>query len=140
MNRSATIRADGQGRTGFSIVELVIAIVILAVGLLGLAGSTAYVIRTVTMADLNTQRAAALQTTIERLRAMPFDSIRTDADSVGAFSVTWTSTPSGAIGSAHRKQLVLVTEGPGMRAGEGSPMPVLSHQAVDTFTYVILRR
>lgn len=76
-------------RKGFSMVEVIIAIVVLAVGVLGFAGTTAYIVRQVTLADVMTERSAALQSTIERLQAMDFDSVGYGSDSVGVFGVSW---------------------------------------------------
>ena len=74
---------SGRDRGGFTLVEVIIAITILAFGLLGMAGTTALVVRQVTLADVATERSAALQTTIESLRALPFDSLAAGSDSVG---------------------------------------------------------
>ena len=127
---------DGR-RSGFSMVEVIIAIVILAFGLLGMAGTTAVVIRQISLADVATERAAALQTTIERLRAAAWNSLTTTlasgTDSVGIFQVTWTSvSPSG-----QWAVFEIVTLGPGMDSGGGFPQ--LTSNVADTFTYRILR-
>ena len=65
---------------GFTMVEVIIAIVVLAVGVLGMAGTTAYIVRQITLADVMTERAVALQSVIERLQATPFASVGTGAD------------------------------------------------------------
>ena len=54
---------------GFTIVEVIVAMVVLAIGVLGLAGTAAYIVRQVTLADIMTERAAALQTAVERIQA-----------------------------------------------------------------------
>ncbi|MGQ0561155.1 MAG: type IV pilus modification PilV family protein, partial [Gemmatimonadota bacterium] len=56
-----------RSRDGFTLVELVIALVILAVGVLALAGSSGYVTSQVRIADLRSERAAARN---QRLRAL----------------------------------------------------------------------
>src|SRR5690606_31339345 len=66
-------RPDRTGRAGFSLVELIVAVIILAIGVLGLAGTTAFVIRQVTLADVNTERSAALQMVVENLRATSYN-------------------------------------------------------------------
>ncbi len=115
-------------------VEVIVAIMVLAIGLLGMAGTTAVVVRQVTLADVTGERAAALQSTIERLRALPFDNLDNGSDSVGAFQVSWTVTnPSGRWAAVE-----IVTTGPGRKSLEGG-FPVLNPSVADTFTYRILR-
>lgn len=126
--------APARGKAGFTMVEVIIAIIVLAFGLLGMAGTTALVVRQITLADVATERAAALQTTIERLRALPFDSVTTGSDSVGIYDVEWTVTkPTG-----QWAVLEIITTGPGMSAGEGG-FPMMSSTVADTFTHRILR-
>ena len=64
-----------NGRAGFSMIEVIVAMLILTVGVLGLAGTTAYIVRQVTLGDLMTERSAAFQTIIDRLQSLPYDSV-----------------------------------------------------------------
>jgi prepilin-type N-terminal cleavage/methylation domain-containing protein len=121
------------GRNGFTIIEVIIAIIVLAVGLLGMAGTTALVVRQISLADVATERSAAVQTTLERLRALPFDSVVNGSDSVGIFDVTWDVTTV----SNQWKVVELVTTGPGTAYRGGFPM--LARSVPDTFTYRIIR-
>jgi prepilin-type N-terminal cleavage/methylation domain-containing protein len=84
---SSQVDGGQRSRAGFTMIEVIIAITVLAVGVLGLAGTTAYIVRQVTLADVMTERTAALQTVIERVQAMPFDSVSAGSDSVGSFAV-----------------------------------------------------
>lgn len=124
--------APVPGRAGFTIVEVIVAIVILAVGLLGMAGTTTVVLRQVTMANLATARTVALQSTLERLRGISFDSVAAGSDSVGLFQVTWTVTDQ-----FQWKDIEVVTSGPGQSYSSG--FPVLSPSVPDTFTHRIIR-
>ena len=128
------IGGEGLDRAGFTMVEVIIAIIILAFGLLGMAGTTALVVRQMTLADVTTERSVALQSTLERLRALPFDSVAAGADSIGIFGVRWlVTTPSN-----QWKIVEVITSGPGMsRGSEGFPMMV--NNVSDTFTYRIIR-
>lgn len=118
---------------GFSMVEVVVAFMVLAIGVLGLAGTTALVVRQVTASDLATKRNAALMSTVERLRGMPYDSVGSGADTVGNFRVTWSTTVEP------RSKLVrLVTVGPGLKANVAGRFPMMSSQVADTFEYRIL--
>ena len=123
-----------QNRAGFTMVEVIIAIIILAVGLLGMAGTTALVVRQISLAEVSTERSVALQTTLERLRALPFDSVVSGTDSVGIFSVQWLVT----VPSNQWRVVEVVTTGPGMARGSGG-FPMLSRSVPDTFTYRIIR-
>ncbi len=124
---------SGKDTAGFSMVEVIVAIVILAVGVLGMAGTTAYVIRQVTLADVMTERAAAVQTTIERVMATDFESVSSGSGTVGIFSVGWTVLADGA----QTKIITIVTSGPGLDDGQGFPM--LAPMVADTFEYRVIR-
>ncbi len=130
----AGLRPDApkSDRAGFSIVEVIVAMVILAVGLLGMAGTTVLVVRQVTLADLATERSVAVQSTLERLRGISFDSIRTGSESVGSFQVNWTVTDQ-----VQWKDIEIVTTGPGQTYASG--YPVLSPAVSDTLTHRIIR-
>jgi hypothetical protein len=107
---------------------------ILAFGLLGMAGTTALVVRQITLAHVATERSAALQTTVERLQALPFDSLVTGSDSVGIYEVAWNVTKPTNLWAV----VEVITTGPGMAVGEGG-FPVPYDQVADTFTHRILR-
>jgi Tfp pilus assembly protein PilV len=117
-------------------VEVIIAIVVLAVGVLGLAGTTAYIVRQVTLADITTERAAALQTAIERIQSMGWDTIDTGSDSVGIYGVRWTTQLS----MAQLKEVTIITNGPGLQSSPSNPFPILSQQVTDTFVFKVIRR
>jgi prepilin-type N-terminal cleavage/methylation domain-containing protein len=121
-------------RAGFSLVELVIAIIVLAFGVLGLAGTTALVVRQITLSDVNTEREAALQTVVERLRATSTSSITTGSATVGSYSIAWAVTDSS---SAKSRTIRVITTGPGM--DRNAPMPQLNGSVADTFTFVKLK-
>ncbi len=125
---------DPARQGGFTMVEVIIAIVILAFGLLGMAGTTALLVRQITLADVATERTAALQTTIERMKALPFDSVATGSGTVGIFSVQWSVTAP----SNQWKTVRIITTGPGMASGSGG-FPMLTNNVPDTFTYRIIR-
>ena len=126
------VSTPASARAGFSLVEVLVALVILTVGVLGLAGTTVLVVRQVTMADLATERAAALQSVVEQLRATPYDDLAAGSETVGLFSVSW--TPAALSTST---MVRVVTTGPGLETGTGS-MPYLAGSVVDTFNYRII--
>ena len=115
-------------------VEVIIAMVVLAFGLLGMAGTTALVVRQVTLADLATERSAVVQTTLERLRSLPFDSVRSGTATHGIFSAQWAvASPTN-----QWKTVRLITTGPGMTTGAGG-FPVMGRSVPDTMVYRIVR-
>lgn len=110
-------------------VEVVMAVLILAVGLLGMAGTTAWVVRETVMADAVTERMAARQTVIETLRARPFGDVASGTRTVGDFTVAWSVTETGS----DYKSLQVVTTGRGLRrtdAGQASMAPGVSDTLV----------
>lgn len=114
-------------------VEVIIAIMILTIGVLGLAGSTAYIVRQITFSDLLTERSVAFQTIIEQLQALPYDSVEDGDDSVGVFYIRWEVTPDGA----QSKTVRLWTRGPGMA---NAPVPTNNPLYIDSFDFRVLRR
>ena len=96
-----------NGRRVFTIVEVILAIVILAVGLLGNGRDHP--------SDRETDDPSQTppptgpwpcETTVERLRALPFDSVLAGTDSVGRYDITWNVTtamkPVESGGGHHR--------------------------------------
>jgi prepilin-type N-terminal cleavage/methylation domain-containing protein len=133
MSNAETASPAGHRRAGFSMVEVIIAMVILAIGVLGLAGTTAYIIRNVSYGDLMTERAAAFQTVVDRVQSLPFDQVGSGSDSVGVFWVTWTSVLDGP----QNKIVTIVTTGPGVGV---TNFPTNQPQRVDSFEFRVLRR
>lgn len=114
-------------------VEVIIAMIILTVGVLGLAGTTGYIVRNVTLSDLMTERSAAFQTIVDRIQSLPFDSVGSGTDSVGIFEVQWSS----ALDGPQNKIVTIVTLGPGLG---GTTFPTNDPQVADTFQFRVLRR
>jgi prepilin-type N-terminal cleavage/methylation domain-containing protein len=117
-------------RSGFSLVELIVATVILSVGILSLAGTAGWVVRQVTISKLTTERAAARQTAIEGLHATQFANLAAGADTTGEFTVTWAISES----AGSYTSLQLVTSGLGWRNETVSFSPGVA----DTITITIM--
>jgi Tfp pilus assembly protein PilV len=114
-------------------VEVVIAMLILTIGVLGLASTTGHIVRQINLGDLMTERSVAFQTVIDRLQSLPYDSVGSGSDSVGIFYLRWQSTPDGA----QSKMVRIWTQGPGISTGA---FPINNPQKVDSFDFRILRR
>ena len=83
-----------RGSEGFSWLELIVAMVILSVGVLGLAGTTAAFALQVTLGDVKTERAAALQSVVEGIRAADYAAVGSGSETIGRYGVTWSVTDS----------------------------------------------
>lgn len=125
-----------RAKSGFSMIELVMAIFVLAFGVLGLAETTLFVTRQLTLAEVTTARAVATQSVMERLHATVFDSIAEGGDTIGAMIVSWTVTAN----TVQSKALRIVTLGPGQASMSGGlSTPTLSSAVADTINYRVLR-
>ena len=121
-------------RNGFSIIELIVAVVVLAVGVLGFAGTTTYLNRQATVSELRAERARATANVLERLRTLPFDSIRPGADSVGQYQFTWTVQDYFSA-----KVATVIVQGPGHAPARAGSLPMIIHNLTDTVTYRVPR-
>ena len=122
-----------EPRAGFTLVEVMVALIILTIGVLGLAATTMHGVRQTTLSELTTERSAALQSVIEELRATPYEKLSSGSDEVGIFKVEWTVT------QGQRTKLVnIVTVGPGLTSASG--VPSLGASVIDTFAYRIMEQ
>jgi prepilin-type N-terminal cleavage/methylation domain-containing protein len=74
ISRRRTVRAGEPAtarRAGFTLVEMMVAVVILATGLLGLTTTSAYVLRMVSGGQQQTIAASVVQSRLESLRSLP---------------------------------------------------------------------
>ncbi len=120
--------------SGFSLVELIVAVVVLAVGVLGFAGTTTYLNRQATIADLRAERARATTDVLERLRTLPFDSLVAGTDSIGAFVLEWEVTNYFSA-----KSVRLIVRGPGHAPPQAGSMPMIVSDLADTVSYRVPR-
>jgi prepilin-type N-terminal cleavage/methylation domain-containing protein len=134
MRSDSTVETRKRGaRGGFTLVEVIVATLILTVGVLGLASTTGFLVRQVTLGEMATQRAAAFQTAIERLQALDWESVSSGSTTVGRYAVNWYVSQE----YAQSRVMKIVTRGPGVRAGNG--FPSMNPQVYDTFTFRLLR-
>ena len=125
-------RADG----GFSLIELTMSLIVLAFGVVGLSTTTLFITSQLTLAEVTTARAAAVQSVWERIRATPYDSLDVGGDTIGPLEISWTAT----VATAQTKVVRIVSVGPGRASrSAGNPTPMMSSVVADTVVYRVLR-
>ncbi len=122
-----------SGREGFSLIEVVVAMVILAFGLLAMAATTGSILTRTRIAARRTERDAAVQYAIEELRGGGYATIGARCGAfdrqIGGYVVTCDFTPlSGTLA-----RLRFVSSGPGYTGGSWST------DATDTLSVDVAR-
>lgn len=126
------VLSRARARSGFTIIEVIVAMMILVVGVLGLAGATGQIIRQITFADLESERAVAFQTVINRMQSLPYANVVNGTATIGVFDVSWTVANAGS----QSKIVTITTVGPGVSLTSTANDPVRS----ETFEFRVLRR
>ena len=98
-------------RRGFTTVEIVVAIVVLSIGLLGLVSSAAMVTRMIGQGRRYSQTAALANQELEVLRAGGCAAMAPGTDATGRTIRSWTVTPINA-GVGRRIDLTIVAPTP----------------------------
>jgi len=114
--------AEGlRARGGFSLVEVMVATMVLTVGLLAMAASTGYLSAQLRSTTFDTRRTAVKQQVVEQLRAMPWANLPTTATTytIGNYSIVARATVS-----SNSAVVLLATTGPAYRARQGSQTSV----------------
>jgi type IV pilus modification protein PilV len=103
-------------KRGFTLIEVMVAMVIFAVGILALAGMQSNYISGNARARLQTEATALGAHVIEQLRSMPFDADDLDpftnphqppAGSTGPYDVQWTVTDNAPVNNAKTVNVVV---------------------------------
>jgi prepilin-type N-terminal cleavage/methylation domain-containing protein len=118
-------------QNGFSLVEIMIATMVLTVGLLAMAASTAYVSAQLKSNTYTTQRTQAKERIVEELRATTYANVTNagTARTVGRFTMTWNVSTSGLA-----KRVNLITSGPAYRGNTRGQRTTV----VDTMSFSIV--
>lgn len=135
--RTPTAQVKWQRRasvSGFTLIEIMIALVISGICLLGLASSTITALQLVKLSDVETERGLARQELIETIRSTDFDSIGFASDSVGDYQVWYWSTV--VVDDPDAKNVFVVTRGPGRVRGS---LRAYSGQVSDTMAVLVTR-
>ncbi len=104
-------------KDGFSLIEMIVALVILSVGLLAMGASTGYVLNQVRASELRSDRMIAVRQASEELRAIDFDDLGAacagQAFQIGRYSVTC----SVQLARPTLARVQMVSTGPGFAQG-----------------------
>ncbi len=113
-------------RPGFSLVEVIIAMLILSVGVLAMGASTGFVMNQIQASQLRSERTAAVRQTTEILGGTAWgslESVCTNADAntfvTGNYNVRCEVSATGNL-----KRVRLITSGPSFVAGRFQPVHV----------------
>lgn len=117
------------GANGFSLVEVIVAMMVLTFGLLAMAASTGYVFNQLRSTAFDTQRQLARQQVVEQMRGMFWDSIPSTArtTTVGRYTMTY----QGTMVVNGIKRVRIITQGPAYRARRGARTTVSDTINVD---------
>jgi len=130
----ATEGSRPENQAGFTLVEVIVAILILSVGILGLAATTGWVVRQSTLSRVTEDRGAALQAAVETIKSTPYTSLGNGSLSIGAFQESWSVSNTGS----RYTEMEIVSTGPGLGSAGGG-LPTVTRSVVDTFTYRLVR-
>lgn len=103
-------------REGFSLVEVVVAMLILTVGILAMAASTGYILSEVRMANFRSERNVAIDEVTQELRGVQWTNLPGACGSdytVGDYTVSCTVNQP----TVNLYEVILVSEGPGYSGG-----------------------
>ena len=111
----------GAARAGFTMIEVVVAIMILSVGVLAMGASTGYVSARSRALDLQVERTTAVQQAAETLRAAEWTALEETCSAARLGTRRYpvacaVSQPAGDL-----KRVELVSSGPGVRRGRVVP-------------------
>lgn len=120
-----------MGRNGLTLIEVVVAMIVLAVGLLGLAAGTGWAVRSAELSRIETNRATAKQSAVEELRATPFNQVGTGTATFGAYDVSWRQEDS----DQNWRLMEIVVQGPGRVPGGAG---TVEGQVTDTIFYRLI--
>lgn len=97
MRTNRAISRAASRRSGFTIMELIVAIVILSIGILGLAASSGIVMRMIGGGTHQTVAANVAQARFESLRSMSCGRITSGSATSRNVQEVWSVTPVGPV-------------------------------------------
>lgn len=84
-------------RHAFTLVEVLVAIVVFSVGILGMAAMGTFLVTQVREAGAFTHAATLSATVLDSLRASPCSAVSGGTSTRGAAALRWTASPTGPV-------------------------------------------
>lgn len=116
-----------KDKNGFSLVEVMVATMVLTIGLLAMAASTGYISAQLRSTTFDTRRNAAKMQVVEQLRATQYTSLptATTTQTIGDFTVSYSTTFSTNFATVN-----ITTTGPAYRQRAGSMSSVSDQMSI----------
>lgn len=112
---------EAQARPGFSLVELLVALMILSVGILAMAGSTGYIMSQIRLSQIRTERMTAVREAAEIIRGTPWSGVNTLCTNSTFQLEHYTVSCSVVSSTGNLLRVQLVSSGPGYQSGRFEP-------------------
>ncbi len=106
--RSSTVR----NRAGISLIEVVVALAVLSGGIFAISGGLTYGMRQANSAEFRSDLVQIRRYASERVRGLPYDSVKSGAIEMNGIAAAWTVTPDSTF-----KRIEMITEGALLTAG-----------------------
>lgn len=78
-----------EGRSGFTITELLLSIIIIAVGVVGFASAVGLMATELRIGKRDTEVAALLADQAEQIKSLPYDAVAEGSRDVGEYLLEW---------------------------------------------------
>ncbi|UCC73236.1 MAG: prepilin-type N-terminal cleavage/methylation domain-containing protein [Gemmatimonadota bacterium] len=78
-----------QGESGFTLTELLISVVIIAIGVVGFASAVGLASTELWMGGRDTEVSMLLTQQAEKLKATPYSLVQTDSLTSGPYTISW---------------------------------------------------
>lgn len=137
---AGAVPVPASRRAGFTLVELVVALAVLTIGMMGMAAAAGYATTEVRSSAMRTQRTAAIESVLEELRGRAFNGTAFDsavatlpyasAKTIGSVKVWYDVVADTTFG----KKVTFYTKAPQYKAHVG-----WTTTAVDTFVVELYR-
>ncbi len=109
-------------RSGFSLVEVILAMLLLSVAVLAMGASTGFIMNQVNAASLRTERAVSVREATELLRTVPWDDLQPDCAALFPITSNGFSVDCVFVGTSMQlKNLLIITDGPAYSGGRIQP-------------------
>lgn len=103
-----------KDRSGMSLIEIVVALMIMSLGAVGFSATLSQMHRQAMLAEMDADRQIAKTYVVERLRGVPYSTVADSAQDIGRYSLNWSVTDTAGV-----KEVELVTVGPRFEQGQG---------------------